>query len=307
MDKTPRCCDIPYAFIHTGVHATILPGPPADPAGIYHYQGYDPEGSLVVTGVLAIVSRSNPITGSWHFGGVNHPQGIGPQLGIGCLLGQLEGETLSINLNPGLSDHTVFLNGRLTRESFEGAWSYSTLLGTVTNGAFTALKRRYTLSSPRMEGDRILLFCDVEFGVSYAVEYKDSLRSGRWEELLRRREDGSGSPVEDSDLSGDSRWYRLRILDATGLQMVECSQSGLARYLNVAQTSVEFLSCERREFSNTCLDCAPPDTACGGAITPGFALSFRASGQVYEVRTTGGAGAGFLCIDGIGIPLGLCE
>src|SRR5437867_6616879 len=36
-------------------------------AGIWNYSGFDPNGSLIVTGRLTISASTNPVTGSWSF------------------------------------------------------------------------------------------------------------------------------------------------------------------------------------------------------------------------------------------------
>lgn len=66
---------------------------------------------------------------------------------------------------------------------------------------------------------------------------------------------------------------------------VGTARQAVARRLGVALESVEVVSLESREWRDACLGLATADEMCAQVITPGFLVTLRAGGQVYEART----------------------
>jgi len=112
--------------------------------GRFAYQGFNPEGILLVTGQLHLEWVTNVVSGTWAFDyvGPGSPEtagrDIGPQIGQGELEGHWDGSRLSINLNRGWADNNVFLDGVYDGTIFQGRWGWSTFGGERTNGTFVA-------------------------------------------------------------------------------------------------------------------------------------------------------------------------
>lgn len=121
---------------------------PDELSGVYVYQATDSAGTLLLTGTLQLVFHDDwSVTGSWGIDwapDADTDTEVGPQVGEGTLQGQLSAEDLVLDLSPGIADNNVFLVGALVRGSLApqlaGDWSYSTLLGAVAAGHFTATR-----------------------------------------------------------------------------------------------------------------------------------------------------------------------
>ena len=110
-------------------------------AGTYRYSAAEDGGGLVITGRITLSAQTNPLTGTWSLRQAGEAKGpIGPQIGEGQLRGDVSGSQLWGDLNPGWADNNVFLDGRLTGNTWTGLWSYSTFFGAVNGGPFTAEK-----------------------------------------------------------------------------------------------------------------------------------------------------------------------
>ena len=112
--------------------------------GRFVYQGFNPEGILLVTGQLHLEWVTNLVIGTWAFDyvGPGSPETagreIGPQIGQGELEGYWDGSRFLINLNKGWADNNVFLDGVYDGTIFQGRWGWSTFGGERTNGTFVA-------------------------------------------------------------------------------------------------------------------------------------------------------------------------
>ncbi len=124
---------------------------PTGPAwlnGFYSYTAADSGGTVLLLGQLDLVFRSDSsVTGSWTITwapGVDGTTEVGPQVGSGTLRGRLAPGDIFLDLNPGVADNNVFLAGAFVPQNmmvgFGGGWSYSTLVGPVAAGPFTAVK-----------------------------------------------------------------------------------------------------------------------------------------------------------------------
>ncbi|MCX5752718.1 MAG: hypothetical protein NTW97_03620 [Candidatus Krumholzibacteria bacterium] len=120
------------------------------PMGAFLYRGYDSAGKLIIRGWLAInAGDAERVEGRWCLDRIGAPDSIGPQLGLGRLLGRLEGTRLSLNLNPGFLDFNVALTGTFDAASFKGTWRYCTIRGIVGEGAFEAIKKKLPAAAER--------------------------------------------------------------------------------------------------------------------------------------------------------------
>lgn len=111
-------------------------------SGAYSYTAYNTENAAVVSGWFTIEpTDSTAIRGEWHFQALGDTQHLGPQIGDGLLVGTLENNVLSINLNPDWVDNNVVLNGTRLGNRFDGTWMWITIAGPWTGGSFKAVKK----------------------------------------------------------------------------------------------------------------------------------------------------------------------
>ena len=110
-------------------------------SGKLDYLAYDTTGTLIVNGWLIVELKDSATAGgSWYLNNINNRDDIGPQEGTGNLVGQIDGSTITIDLNPGNADHNVFLNGTLINNGIEGEWVWSSFIGPTNWGTFKAVK-----------------------------------------------------------------------------------------------------------------------------------------------------------------------
>jgi hypothetical protein len=117
----------------------LQPGFPVN----YDYRGFDAKGSLVVAGTMSMTATdTTSVSGTWAFEGVSLVDKIGPQVGSGRLVGNIQQTTISINLNPGWADNNVLLFGTIGSRRITGRWTWVTFAGPTTEGTFEAIKGR---------------------------------------------------------------------------------------------------------------------------------------------------------------------
>jgi len=121
------------------------------PKDAFQYQAFDSTGTIVVDGWLKF--KVNPslspaeemsylaISGEWHFSKIGNPVNIGHQVGDEILKGTIEDDQIWINLNPGIADDNVVLNGKINGRIIEGHWYYSIFVGAINGGSFKAEKQ----------------------------------------------------------------------------------------------------------------------------------------------------------------------
>jgi hypothetical protein len=120
-------------------------GPREGVAGVYRYTAYDDQGSLVITGELFFRRMdSTMVSGTWRFSASGSPEGLGPQIGEGNFLGNIQGGQMSLDLNPQYRDHNVILTGTITETRYEGEWMWVGYGGPIESGTFEAEKQRYS-------------------------------------------------------------------------------------------------------------------------------------------------------------------
>jgi hypothetical protein len=110
----------------------------------YLYKGFDTNGTLVVEGVLNFKhTNTNRVEGDWKLHEVKPKKikTLGPQLGSGKLVGQMDESKIDLNLNPGWFDNNVRLNGRVTATNLSGEWGYYGFAGKMIGGKFEAVKK----------------------------------------------------------------------------------------------------------------------------------------------------------------------
>ena len=119
------------------------------PKGALLYGGRDNAGRLIIRGWLFINTDDRErVEGEWCLDRIGSPDDIGPQIGLGRLRGRLDGDHLSLNLNPGFMDFNVSLTGTFDAVSFRGTWRYTTLQGIVNEGPFAAVKEECGAGKP---------------------------------------------------------------------------------------------------------------------------------------------------------------
>lgn len=109
------------------------------PNGAYAYSGYDSTGVQIVRGWIKInLDDSTTISGEWELGKIGDPENIGPQVGSGTLMGNLQNNQLFLNLNPEYVDNNVFLICPYDDQKLAGKWNYSGFPGIINYGTFVA-------------------------------------------------------------------------------------------------------------------------------------------------------------------------
>lgn len=115
----------------------FAPGPP----GSFSYFSYDSLGALVVSGWLEFeMSDSVRIEGSWKLDKLVNRDDLGPQVGEGKLIGEIENSSIWIQLNPQFRDHNIGLIGIISNNRIKGKWFWASLPGVTNWGTFTAVK-----------------------------------------------------------------------------------------------------------------------------------------------------------------------
>jgi len=111
----------------------------------FDYVACDAEGRPLLVGQLALdFATDGSISGTWRIGwapGADRDAQVGPQVGEGQVRGVLANGQAQLDMNPGWADNNVYLSGALGPGGIGGAWSWSTLLGHVSGGAFMARRR----------------------------------------------------------------------------------------------------------------------------------------------------------------------
>ncbi|MBF8294515.1 MAG: hypothetical protein HW389_1060 [Bacteroidetes bacterium] len=119
------------------VVSDLQPGFPVN----YNYQGFDAKGLLVVAGTMSLTATdTTSVRGTWAFEGISLIDKIGPQVGSGRLVGNIQQTTISINLNPGWVDNNVLLLGTIESHRITGRWTWVTFAGPTTEGRFEAVR-----------------------------------------------------------------------------------------------------------------------------------------------------------------------
>ena len=113
--------------------------------GQYSFSAYSEEGTLLVSGRIAIaLEDTSRITGTWTLRAeVPDPQ-VGPMVGDGTLEGYVDGEMIHMNMNPGWADNNVFLLGKKAGSRLTGTWEHVGFAGVIATGSFAALREGKT-------------------------------------------------------------------------------------------------------------------------------------------------------------------
>ena len=107
--------------------------------GRYRYTAFH-SGIRVVEGFIYLDEVSTTrVSGRWELGRIGSSDvEVGPQIGTGTLEGSFDGQTIGINLNPGIADNNVFLSGTFQGDTIRGEWSFSGFPGVISEGTFIA-------------------------------------------------------------------------------------------------------------------------------------------------------------------------
>ena len=115
----------------------FVPGPP----GSFNYISYDSLGTPVVSGWLKFeMTDSVRIEGSWKLEKLVNRDDLGPQVGEGELIGEVENSSIWIELNPQFRDHNLGLVGTISNTRIEGKWYWVSFPGVTNWGTFKAVK-----------------------------------------------------------------------------------------------------------------------------------------------------------------------
>ena len=107
----------------------------------YAYRGFDSNSVEIVNGTLQIaIDSSNRVSGRWEFKSVNAAKNIGPQTGSGKLRGRVDANTVKLDLNPGVADNNIQLEGVMTVTKLTGTWGWNGFAGRIKGGKFEALR-----------------------------------------------------------------------------------------------------------------------------------------------------------------------
>jgi hypothetical protein len=136
----PRILTLAVAAV-TAVGCNSPSGPDSVPAGAYAYTGSDANGLVLVKGWLKLDAQDpSQVTGTWHLQPAGNAVPPGQMTGDGRLEGRIEGESLIVNLNPGLVYNNIVLVGRLDRATYGGRWTLSGIEGPSAEGTFDAVR-----------------------------------------------------------------------------------------------------------------------------------------------------------------------
>ncbi len=118
-----------------GIHDTA-------PSGAYLYTSYDTTGNAIVKGWFTMEYQdSTRISGNWNFEKIGNPQDIGPQVGLGVLVGDIRQGKVYIELNPQFKDNNLQLLGIIEDNKYSGEWVYTSYIGITNRGMFNAIKK----------------------------------------------------------------------------------------------------------------------------------------------------------------------
>lgn len=114
---------------------------------IYDYKGFDTNGTLWVSGVITLrLDETVQIKGDWRLQIIPRDKLklIGPQDGAGKIFGQLRGDIIFLNLNPGQLHNNIYLEGSGTgvnNAEIKGKWGHYGFEGKVIEGRFEMVRR----------------------------------------------------------------------------------------------------------------------------------------------------------------------
>lgn len=115
----------------------------------YIYTAFNEEDEAIVTGSFHLEFRPSSqgelftdISGTWDFDVAGDDESPCHKIGTGQLGGSMNAvnrDNVFLNLNPGVVDDNLFLNGRFEGNTLVGEWSVSTFAGVVCSGRFEAV------------------------------------------------------------------------------------------------------------------------------------------------------------------------
>ncbi|NOZ62452.1 MAG: hypothetical protein GXO74_12315 [Calditrichaeota bacterium] len=141
----------PKRYLILGVIITVLifvfcklnPFQSGDESRVFNYSAFDSTAVKVVQGWMKLkVDAKNKVSGEWHFEKITNDANAGPQNGSGELVGQIEKNVFSLNLNPNMVDNNVFLRADWNEEKMEGVWQFVGFPGVINQGKFIATANR---------------------------------------------------------------------------------------------------------------------------------------------------------------------
>ncbi len=106
----------------------------------YSYIAYNDKDQPVVRGWFTLNFDSTVISGKWQFEAIGNVHDVGPQVGSDSLSGQINGNRITVGLNPQFADNNVYLDGILNNQTISGKWEWVSFIGPTNSGKFEAEK-----------------------------------------------------------------------------------------------------------------------------------------------------------------------
>ncbi|MCK5146314.1 hypothetical protein KAR48_06130 [bacterium] len=108
---------------------------------VYFTTIYDLNLLVKATGTFSIHPEDGyNVSGQWSFQPADAMENINnPFTGQGNMEGQLQNDSLWVNLHPGWADNNVWLRGTVHGDSLNGTWMWSGFPGIIDNGTFKAV------------------------------------------------------------------------------------------------------------------------------------------------------------------------
>lgn len=111
--------------------------------GELRYRATTATGRPLLDGSLSLTfPTDSTVAGTWQIrwsAGADTTSQVGPQVGMGTLIGTRRADTLLLELNPGYFDNNVSLRGVATSGGLRGDWTWATIAGPFTSGPFSAV------------------------------------------------------------------------------------------------------------------------------------------------------------------------
>lgn len=119
--------------------------PAALRAGGFEYSAFIVPGQPILQGRINLeFPDDSTVTGTWTIAwadGADTTLEVGPQVGIGRLVGTRHADTIVIQLNPDFADNNVGLLAVTTADGWRGEWEWVAFAGPRSRGPFTASRR----------------------------------------------------------------------------------------------------------------------------------------------------------------------
>jgi hypothetical protein len=107
---------------------------------VYRYTAWAEDGTEVVRGWMHLDKTRRGVVGEWWLQAVGNPHPIGPQRGVGRLVGSRREGHLVLELNPDRRDDNVVLFETGSGQALSGTWEWSGIAGVQGRGTWRAAR-----------------------------------------------------------------------------------------------------------------------------------------------------------------------